>query len=110
MFVDFWQNLLYEEPRWGTTVTDKEGRYELLGLAKPPNYKLKVKPPKGQLYFQREVELTDTPGLAALVADIDMVQGLTVRGKVTDKATHKPIAGHSLLLPPVGQPLRQSRG
>ena len=25
-------------------------------------------------------------------ADIDMVQGLTVRGKVTDKATGKPVA------------------
>src|SRR5262249_19161115 len=32
------------------------------------------------------------PGLDPLPGDIDMVQGLTVRGNVTDKATGKPIA------------------
>jgi RNA polymerase sigma factor (sigma-70 family) len=94
----WWANAFDEDPdeklRWGKTITDKDGRYELLGLAKPLNFKvLEVKPAQGQLYFRREVELGDTPGLAALVADIDMVQGVTVRGNVTDKATHKPIAG-----------------
>jgi RNA polymerase sigma factor (sigma-70 family) len=95
VFMNYWSNEFWEEPRWGKTVTDKEGRYELLGLEKPlPKIvKLIVKPAKGQLYFYGKVELRDTPGLAALVADMDMVQGLTVRGKVTDKATHKPIEG-----------------
>jgi RNA polymerase sigma factor (sigma-70 family) len=79
--------------RWCKTVTDKEGRYELRGVAKWPRYDLAVKPADGQLYFHRKVELTDTPGLDALTADIGMVQGgVTVRGKVTDKATGKPIA------------------
>jgi RNA polymerase sigma factor (sigma-70 family) len=79
------------EPRW-MTVTDKEGRYELLGLAKAPSYNLAVKPAAGQLYFQREAQFGDPPGLTPLTADIDMVQWLIVRGKVTDKATGKPIA------------------
>jgi protocatechuate 3,4-dioxygenase beta subunit len=94
----WWANALEEEPeerlRWGKSVTNKEGRYELLGLAKPLNFKvLAVTPAKGKLYFRREVELRDTPGLAALVADIDMVEGVTVRGRITNKATHKPIVG-----------------
>jgi RNA polymerase sigma factor (sigma-70 family) len=73
-------------------VTDKEGRYELLGLAKSPRYQLEVKPPDG-LYFQRRAELTDTEGLGPLNGDVEMVQGgVTVRGKVMDKATGKPIA------------------
>jgi protocatechuate 3,4-dioxygenase beta subunit len=73
-------------------VTDKEGRYELLGLAKSPSYKLVVKPADG-LYFERWAELKDTPGLDTLTGDIEMVQGgVTVRGKVTDKTTGKPIA------------------
>lgn len=101
----WWSSSFDEDPdeklRWGKTVTDKEGRYELLGLPKPPNYNLGVKPPKSQLYFTREVGLGDTPGLAALVADIDMVQGVTVRGKVTDKATHKPIAGARVFYGPL---------
>jgi hypothetical protein len=84
-------NFYFPEPRW-MTVTDSKGRYELLGLAKAPDYLLAAKPPAGQLYFQREAEFRDTGGLGALTADIDMLQGLTVRGKVTDKATGKPVA------------------
>jgi hypothetical protein len=72
-------------------VTDKEGRYELLGLAKSPSYSLVAKPPDG-LHFQRRVELQDTPGLGALTADIELVRGLRVRGRVTDKATGLPVA------------------
>jgi RNA polymerase sigma factor (sigma-70 family) len=73
-------------------VTDKEGRYELLGLDKLPSYPLALKPGDG-LYFQRSADLRDTAGLDALTADIEVVQGgVTVRGKVTDKATGKPVA------------------
>src|SRR5262249_4030545 len=74
-------------------MTDREGRYTLLGLGKAANYHLEVKPADG-LYFGRRVELKDTGGLGALRADIELVQGeVTVRGKVTDKATGKPVAG-----------------
>ena len=85
---------------WGTdsplcrVVTDQEGRYELLGLAKRPGgygYHLKIKPVNG-LYFQRDVRLKDAPGLGRQVANIDIAQWLTVRGTVTDKAG-KPVAG-----------------
>jgi protocatechuate 3,4-dioxygenase beta subunit len=92
LFLHWWANPRFEEPRWGKVVTDKEGRYELLGLAKARDYNLIVKPARGQLYFQRHVQVQDTPGLDPLTTDIDMVQGLTVRGKVTDKTTGKPIA------------------
>jgi hypothetical protein len=63
----------------------------LLGLAKGRWYSLVVKPADG-LYFQRRADLQDTPGLGALTGDIELVRGLTVRGKVTDKATGKPVA------------------
>jgi RNA polymerase sigma factor (sigma-70 family) len=74
-------------------VTDREGRYTLLGLAKAATYYLEVKPGDG-LYFGRTVGLEGTGGLGALMADIELVRGeVTVRGKVTDKATGKPVAG-----------------
>jgi RNA polymerase sigma factor (sigma-70 family) len=92
VFLNFWVNPRFEESRWVKTVSDKDGRYELLGLAKQQNYGLMATPPKGQLYFQRHVVVQDTPGLDPLTADIEMTQGLTVRGKVTDKATGKPVA------------------
>jgi RNA polymerase sigma factor (sigma-70 family) len=72
-------------------VTDEEGRYELLGLAKSGLCWLAVKPADGR-YFQRQVGFEDTPGLGALTGDIELVRGLTVRGKVTDKATDEAVA------------------
>jgi RNA polymerase sigma factor (sigma-70 family) len=74
------------------TLTDKEGRYELLGLSKSAYYNLTVKPGDGR-YLQRTVLLKGAPGLGALTRDIDLVRGLTLRGKVTDKATGRPVAG-----------------
>jgi RNA polymerase sigma factor (sigma-70 family) len=75
-------------------VTDKEGRYELLGVAKAERYGLGVNPAEGQLYFHRVVWVQDKPGLEALAADCELVRGgVTVRGKVTDKATGRPVAG-----------------
>jgi hypothetical protein len=90
----------FDEPRW-KTVTDRKGRYELRGLARSASYELAVKPPAGTLYFERRAQLEATPGRAALTADIEMVRGLTVRGKVVDQATGKPIAGARLEYVPV---------
>jgi RNA polymerase sigma factor (sigma-70 family) len=74
----------------GKAVTDKEGRFELLGLAKAPQYTLTVKPTDG-LHFHHRVEFPDAPGLDPLNAEIALVQALTVRGKVTDKEG-RPVA------------------
>jgi RNA polymerase sigma factor (sigma-70 family) len=84
--------------RYRMAITDKGGHYELLGVPKAsgsygPGY-LAVRPAEGQLYFQQTVVLKDTPGLEPMTVDIDLLQGgVTVRGKVTDKETGKPIAG-----------------
>jgi RNA polymerase sigma factor (sigma-70 family) len=77
---------------WGNAITDKEGRYELPGESKKPDYPLIAKPSDG-LHFQRLVKLQDTPGLGALTCDIELVRGLTVRGRVTDMETGKPVSG-----------------
>ena len=84
-----------------SALTDKEGRYELLGLAKARDYALNVKPADG-LYFQRRVVVEDTPGLGALTYDSELVRGLTVRGRVTDKETGKPVAGAKVDYHPLG--------
>jgi RNA polymerase sigma factor (sigma-70 family) len=84
-----------------SALTDKEGRYELLGLAKTREYALNVKPADG-LHFQRRIRFEDTPGLGALTGDIELVRGLTVRGRVTDKETGKSIAGARVHYYPLG--------
>ncbi len=76
----------------GSAVSDKEGRYELLSMGKGSGYSLSAQPADG-LHFRRNLWLQDTPGLGALTCDIELVRGLTVRGRVTDKDTGKPIMG-----------------
>jgi hypothetical protein len=84
-------------------VTDAEGRYELLGVPRAKSYWLEVRPAEGQLYFMRWAEFRAAPGLDPVAgADIEMVKGeVTVRGKVTDKATGKPVAGARLVYHPL---------
>jgi RNA polymerase sigma factor (sigma-70 family) len=85
----------------GNTVTDQEGRYELRGWAKAATYRLLAKPADG-LSFQRRVTLQDAPGLDPLTCDIELVRGLTVRGRVTDKATGQPVAAALVDYHPLG--------
>lgn len=60
--------------------TDKKGRYELLGLSKASRYQLQAEPADGR-HFQRHIVLQDTPGLDALICDLELVRGLMVRGR-----------------------------
>jgi RNA polymerase sigma factor (sigma-70 family) len=75
-------------------LTDKEGRYELLGVPKSANYGVYLESPKGRHYFGRRATVADTPGAEALTADFEMEQAtVLVHGKVTDKGTGRPVAG-----------------
>jgi RNA polymerase sigma factor (sigma-70 family) len=82
-------------------LTDKDGHYELLGLVKGSRYALIAKPADGR-YFQRYIQFEDTPGLDALTGNIELVRGLTVRGRVRDLATGKPVAGARVDYHPLG--------
>jgi protocatechuate 3,4-dioxygenase beta subunit len=82
-------------------VTDENGHYELRGAPKASTYQLVAAPGDG-LFFERKVKLQDTPGLDSLRCDIDLVNGLTVHGRVTEKETGKPVAGAQVDYHPVG--------
>ncbi|HKB37853.1 MAG TPA: carboxypeptidase-like regulatory domain-containing protein, partial [Gemmataceae bacterium] len=73
-------------------VTDAEGRYEIRGLAKSTDGYSVTASPAGKPYFSLGVQVADTPGLDPVQADIDLVTGIIVRGKVTHAATGKPVA------------------
>jgi protocatechuate 3,4-dioxygenase beta subunit len=75
------------------TYTDKEGRYKLAGYAKAPEYDVTAVPAVGQPYFTANVKFRDTPGFAPLEADIEMVRGIALRGRITDKETGQPVRG-----------------
>jgi RNA polymerase sigma factor (sigma-70 family) len=86
---------------WRVAATDKEGRFDLPGLPKSEKYSLVARPPDGS-YFQRHVQLHDAPGLGPLICDIELLRGLSVRGKVTDRATGKPVVGAKVDYHPLG--------
>ncbi len=74
-------------------VTDAEGRYELLGCPKGPRYDLNVRPAAGQPYLAASLHLSDAPGVAPLTADVALVTGIPCRGRLTEAATGRPVAG-----------------
>jgi RNA polymerase sigma factor (sigma-70 family) len=71
--------------------TDNEGRYELPGMAKARHYAVTAQPPNGQLYFAAHDGVDDTPGLEPLTLDFALAQGMEMRGRVTSRATGKPV-------------------
>jgi hypothetical protein len=78
----------------GRAVTDANGHYELHGVAKADRYYFSAAPPPSELYFRGGTVVTDKVGLRPLTADIEMVAGIPCRGRVTDKATGKPVRGY----------------
>jgi len=84
----------------GTTfaaLTNKDGRYEVLGCAKATKYTVEARPgdarPEGPVYLSQVVEVEGTPGLGALTADVDLDRGIRATGRVTDAGTKKPVPG-----------------
>jgi hypothetical protein len=73
-----------------TAVTDKDGRYELLGCPMSQGSVVVAQPQSGQLYFATAARLPDASGPDPLTADFELVGGIPLRGRVTDQATGKP--------------------
>jgi RNA polymerase sigma factor (sigma-70 family) len=73
------------------TVTDKEGRYRLVGMPKAAGNSIKVAPAVGQPYLQSVREVADVSGLEPVTVDFDLKRGVLVKGRVLDQATGKPV-------------------
>ena len=79
---------------WGDearTVTDAQGRYHLLGLPKGKRYGVRAAAGLTRSYLPSEKGLADAGGLAPLALDFELVRGVRVRGRVTEKGTGKPV-------------------
>jgi RNA polymerase sigma factor (sigma-70 family) len=73
------------------TVTDKDGRYQLVGMTKGVGNVIKAAPALGQPYFQSIHEVEDSPGLEPVTVDFTLKRGVLVKGRVLDKATGRPV-------------------
>ena len=79
------------------TQTDAEGRFRLVGMPKDtkpgsePGNLIRFVPKDDQPFLIRTVAVPDTPGLDPVRLDVDLRRGQWITGRVTDKATGKPV-------------------
>jgi 5-hydroxyisourate hydrolase-like protein (transthyretin family) len=79
------------------TQTDAEGRFRLVGMPKDtkpssePGNLIRFVPNDDQPFLVRTVAVPDTPGLDPVRLDVDLRRGQWITGRVTDKATGKPV-------------------
>jgi beta-lactamase regulating signal transducer with metallopeptidase domain len=86
-------------PAYVDSITDKEGRYKLVGLSKAKDYSVTIWPFNVQRnalpYINTDIRIRDTPGLEPLTTDVKLVRGVVLHGRLLEKATGKPIGGRA---------------
>lgn len=75
------------------TTTDGRGRFEIHGLAKDQNVRLRVLPPPGDPYLVGEAQIPTLAGYAPVVIDFKLERGIWITGKVTELGTGLPVGG-----------------
>jgi RNA polymerase sigma factor (sigma-70 family) len=93
------------------TVTDARGRYRLTGMPLGPGNKINVLPPADMPYVSPDVDVPDSFGPAPVTVDVGLKRALWIEGRVTDKATGKPMRCDLMYLVRDGNPnLREYLG
>ena len=73
-----------------TTLTDQDGRYELLVDSARSRLVVTAQPQRGEPYFSAAVNVPNKPLSEPLVADLELKSGIPLRGRVTDFDSGKP--------------------
>jgi protocatechuate 3,4-dioxygenase beta subunit len=81
------------------SVTDQQGRYQLMGLPKVKGIEIAAVPNDEQPYFEQEAEIPESIGLNAVMVDFNMHRGFWITGRVTDKVTGAPVAARVYYTP-----------
>jgi protocatechuate 3,4-dioxygenase beta subunit len=74
--------------------TDAQGFFELPGCPKDKTYGIQAYPPRDLPYFAGSIQIQDTEGLGPLTADLELVSGIVVEGKIIERESGKPVEGH----------------
>jgi RNA polymerase sigma factor (sigma-70 family) len=87
-----------DQDRYLRTTTDLKGRYRLVGLPREEKHLerwerlLQALPAPGQPYLPAVKTRRTEPGLGPVTVDFSLKRGVLIRGRVTDKATGRPVA------------------
>ncbi len=75
--------------------TDAQGRYRLTGLPKAPAYRLVVEQAEGKPYHKTSFRVpAGSPAFEPVTFEVALRRGILIRGRVTDKATGRPVPGY----------------
>jgi RNA polymerase sigma factor (sigma-70 family) len=74
-----------------SAVSDKQGRYRLVGLPKMKEYLLNAEPDENSSWLRTGARVADTEGLQPLTVDFTVARGIVVKGRVIDKTTGKGV-------------------
>jgi hypothetical protein len=87
-----------DQDRYLRTTTDLKGRYRLVGLPREEKHLerwerlLQALPAPGQPYLPAAKTRRTDPGLDPVTVDFTLKRAVLIRGRVTDKATGRPVA------------------
>lgn len=85
------------DPRWqenhASTMTDADGRFTVLGIAKSSGVRLSVFPGEKAPYFHYQTTVAGKPGLTEITAELKLTRGVLVKGRVVERGTGKPVFG-----------------
>jgi hypothetical protein len=84
------------EPVYVDTLTDAEGKYQLIGLSQGDEHRVYVWPWNNrrsrQPYLTLKKYVKGNNQGQPVTANFDLIRGVVLRGKLTDKRTGKPVA------------------
>lgn len=81
-------------PDYNTAVTDEDGKYEIRGARKHKGYGVEVSPDPAAGLLPCQAFADDTVGYEPITLDIKQAKGIVVSGRVTNRATGKPVFSH----------------
>ncbi len=86
-------------------VTDAQGKYRLVGLAKADAYQIAVYPPLETGCLSTRARVADTEGLRAVSANVKVRRGVELHCRLIDKVTREPVRGELRYTPLNTNPL-----
>jgi RNA polymerase sigma factor (sigma-70 family) len=74
-------------------VSDAQGKYQLTGLPQRKMYRLHATPDPNCPLLRRDVEVAGTAGQEPIHVDMELARGITVSGRLIDRATGEGVRG-----------------
>jgi hypothetical protein len=82
------------------SVSDENGHYRLDGMPRGEGNRILAMPADGQPYFMRSFDVPTAPGFEPVKFDLGLRRGVLIEGRVSDRATGKPIVGAQMVFTP----------